>query len=616
MHRTLRSLVLFALVSSLAAGQAEAAAWYLGEIGSRALGRGGAVIVNPEDPSAIWVNPAAITLATGLQLRLEGTFVFHQSTFTRDCGSNDDCGPLVGLERSYRDGTRTYSVTEERSASDDNTVFDPTAGNLGRFGTPSRPDHAVSNQALVQPIPEMFMTLNLDSFGLDGFAVGAGVFAPQAGDYAFGGEEYTRYTLVDRDMLELYYALSAGYRFRRLLAVGASLQGVSAGVRQRITLSADLGGNENPDYDLPADIDVVQHFIPSGNFGLWSAPLSWIDSPFTQGFEIGASMQLGRTVEARGPIALDFANAGPRVQEFLNAPDGDPTKLTIVGAEDAVAVASFNLAPIYRVGAKYGVDSLMDGLMGFEVEADFVYEDWSAYDHIQLGTEGLLMGFGPNDPEPLAAIVQPKDWMGAWSVRVGGELTFLDEMLAVRSGVFYETDAIPNETYSVELMNGQQVGAGVGGSVKLYGVTVDVGYSHMFVFDRTIGDESIVHAENSAPPLFNREPRTRIAMGQYQTSYDVVSVGLKVAFDEMLGFGVHAPAETKPVADTAAPDDISAPTDEAPPEEAPVEEAPVEEAPVEEAPVEPAPEPGSEETPAADEPAAEEPPATPVDERL
>src|SRR5690606_24960723 len=104
----------------------------------------------------------------------------------------------------------------------------------------------------------------------------------------------------------------------------------------------------------------------------------------------------------------------------------------------------------------------------------------------------------------------------------------------LRSGVYYETDAIPNETYAVDLLNGEQIGVGVGGSVKLWGVRLDVGYGHVFLFDRVIGDESIVHAETiKQPALGHTEPRTRVAMGRYSTSYDVLSVALNVAFDEM-----------------------------------------------------------------------------------
>lgn len=573
---SLSSPALALAVALAAAPEANAAAWYLGEISTRALGRGGANIVNPRDPTAMWLNPAAITNSTGLQLQLDGTLVFMSSSFVRDCGPNNDCGP-IDVSRDYGDG-RKYTVDGKgrRAPDPDNDFYAPTKENLGVVGSSVPDGHAVANQAPFQGIPGMWATLNLDSFGLDGIAVGASFFAPRAGDYSFGDDEYTRFTLIERDLVEVYYGVTAAYRFQNWIAIGASLQGVSAGVDQAIKMSADYKGNENPAYDIGVHISTMTHFIPSANFGVWSNPLP--------GLELGASVQLGRSVQASGPLQL--TSFGPEVQELL---DSETIKLI---QDNPTALTAFELPPFYRAGVKYGMQDLWDGLFGFEVEADFVYEQWSTYDHVFLQTTGISMQTTGNDPQPLDPIVQPKDWMDAWSVRLGGEVNFLDEMFALRSGVYYETDAIPNETYAVDLMNGQQVGVGVGGSVKLYGVRLDVGYGHVFMFDRVVGDESIVHAETiKQPGLGHDEPRTRVAMGRYSTSYDVVSVALNVAFDEMLGFGVYAkparetpPAELSPSEPAPAVDE---PTSEPAPE--PAEDAPVEDVTTPPEPAAPAP---------------------------
>lgn len=506
-----------------AATEASAAAWYLGEISTRALGRGGANIVNPGDPTAMWLNPAAITNSTGLQLHLEGAFVFMDASFVRDCGPRNDCGP-IDVNRDYGEGRKYVVDGDGRILDPENDFYPAQKQFIGLPGKPSAPDgHAVRNEAPFQAIPGIWATLNLDSFGLDGIAVGASVFAPRAGDYAFGDEEYTRYTLIDRDLIELYYGITAAYRFQNWIAIGASVQGVSAGVDQRIKMSADLYGSEVPTSDIGVHISTMTHFIPSANFGLWSSPLP--------GLELGASVQLGRSVQAKGPLKLE--SFGPAVQKLI---DAETVKIV---EDNPQALTAFELPPVYRAGIKYGMRDLFDGLFGFELELDFVYEQWSTYDHVFIETSGIAMQIGPNDARPLDPIIQPKDWMDAWSVRLGGEVWFLDEMFALRSGLYYETDAIPNETYAVDLMNGQQVGVGVGGSVKLWGVRLDVGYGHMFLFDRVIGDESIVHAETIKQPGGHTEPRTRIAMGRYSTSYNVLSVAVNIAFDDMFGFGVY-----------------------------------------------------------------------------
>ena len=73
-------------VWALSSSTAQAAGYYVGEIGARSMARGGANMVNPGDPSATWLNPAAITLVSGVQLQLDGNFVQLSSEFTRDCG--------------------------------------------------------------------------------------------------------------------------------------------------------------------------------------------------------------------------------------------------------------------------------------------------------------------------------------------------------------------------------------------------------------------------------------------------------------------------------------------------------------------------------------------------
>jgi long-subunit fatty acid transport protein len=384
------------------------------------------------------------------------------------------------------------------------------------------------NQALPQYVPSFFATFNLDSFGMDGFALGAGFFAPHAGDYQFPDNETTRYTLIDRDLYELFYSVTLAYRFLDWLSIGGSLQGVTSGLKQQIKISADPYGNENPDSDILIELEGFQHFIPSGNFGVWSELLP--------GLELGSSVQLGRQVEATGPLRL--LEFGPGVEELM-ASDGTAPPLVEIEESNPEATVRFTMPPFYRTGLKYSMEKLFGGLMGFDVELDFVYEQWSVFDHISVESKGVGFSFSGGESEPLAPIIQPKNYNDCWSVRLGGQVDFLDRLVQLRSGIFYETAAIPDETYTVELQNGEKVGVGMGVSLQYWGVRLDLGYAHLFLADRVVGEESIIHVENTAPPTLSPgERRTRVAMGQYSASYDMLTVAVNIAFDEMLGFGV------------------------------------------------------------------------------
>ncbi len=531
-----------ALAALLAAPAAHAAAYYVGEIGARSIARGGANLVAPADPTAAWLNPAALSLAKGVQLTVDLNLVFLESSFTRDCGGKPNgCAPPADLHRTYTgtDGSKhVYDVHANRPAPDaDTNEPGPADVNaLGNFDTPSRFDGktAVSNRALVQPVPRIMLSINGDTFGVDGVALGAYVFAPSNGDYDFGTDTPTRYTLIDRDLLEVYYGLALAYRYGDVIGVGAGLQFVTAGVNQRVALSADQYSNEDPDYDLRIKVDVRQDFIPSGNFGVWTNPGKLLG---IGDLMLAGSVQLGRTVKATGPVSIDAI--GKRFQaEFI-----DTNLITLDVAKDATATTEFQLAPFYRVGAQYGLD--LGGGTSFNVEGDFVYEQWSVYDHVFLATKGVTVDTNPNDAVPakeLDPVVQPKDWVDAWSARFGGTLGLFDKMLELHAGGFYETSGIPNATYSVELADGDKVGVGAGVSGTMFGARVDVGYSHVFIFDRTVGNESIVYNGTAGPSILmgGADTETRVAMGKYSAGFDMVNVGVTVAFDEMFGFGAHA----------------------------------------------------------------------------
>ncbi len=539
--KKLHVVIALALSSSMAA-PGLAAAYYVGEIGARSIARGGANLVNPRDPTAAWLNPASLSLARGLELNIDLNLVLLSSSFIRDCGgAAEGCKAPADLHREYAGGEHVYDVTADRPAADPDYARAADPQNLGVLGTPSRFDAggAVTNRAGVQPIPRIMLSWNLDTLGLDGVALGAYVFAPSNGDYGFGDDTPTRYTLVDRDMLELYYGVAAAYRYSHWIAVGASFQLVSAGLDQRVRMSGDLYANEDPAYDIEAHISAYQHAIPSGNFGIWTNPGKALG---IGDLELAGSVQLARSVHATGPIELSFQ---PGFQsDVLDA------GLVTLDATGATATAEFTLAPFYRVGARYGKDDVTgDGknTVAFDVEGDFVYEGWSVYDHIYLATSGVIVDRTPTDAEPgveLDPVVQPKDWTDAWSARLGGTVALWDRLLELHGGGFYETSAIPESTYSVELVCGDKVGVGAGVSGKIAGVRVDVGYSHIFVFDRTVGDSSIVYdgSVGPSPLLGGADTRTRVAMGTYASSFDMLNVGLTWTVDESFGYGVFAPA--------------------------------------------------------------------------
>jgi hypothetical protein len=238
---------------------------------------------------------------------------------------------------------------------------------------------------------------------------------------------------------------------------------------------------------------------------------------------------------------------------------------------------------LWRIGAKYSNDDVLHSgakIVGVELEADYVLEQWSSYDHVFLTTKNLTFSTLDAEPAPLPPIMQPKDWVDAYSVRAGGTVSFFDRILEVHGGAFYESSAIPNSTYTIEVVDGDKLGVGTGVSARMWGARVDVAYGHIFYADRVVGQESIVTAGNVAPPALTggSDPITRVAMGKYTGGLDELNIGLTVAFDELFGFGPHAPAAVVPVVTPppeapATPASDPAPSTETAPTQAPASDA-------------------------------------------
>lgn len=505
------------------AGTAQAAGFEQGEMGVRSMARGGAIVVSPGDPSALWLNPGALANVKGLQLQLGVNLTHLQASFERTCGPDDDCGPRA-VNRTYGDDS---FVVDPAARAD--TLPAANTRNLGKRNTGSKLGGGpLVNQGGIQPIPTFAVAYGMQ-FDEHALTVAGGLWAPNNGvtDFSGGNTQTTaRYTVLDRDLVEAFYGVGVGYRFGRWIGVGATLQGVSAGTRHRLAMSADTNAAENPGYDIIAELDVMQHAIPSASFGLWSNPID--------GIEFGASVQMPRSVKASGPLSIQY---NEDLQDLIDS------GLVNIAQDNPTATAEFELPLTARAGVK-GVFREVA-----ELELDVTYEQWSTYKANKISISGVSIG-----DNPLPPVLQPKELRDTFSVRLGGTVKLFDEHVWLNGGTFYETGATPNETAALDMIDGDKVGGGLGVSLNWLGARFDVGYNMIHVFDRTIGDESIVYNAHQNPLV--AEGRTRVAMGTTKANFHTVMLGVNWAFDE-----TFAPDSTVP----SAPIDVNATSFEATP---------------------------------------------------
>ena len=164
MKNTYLKSIFISLALLSATPDAKAAGIAVGEVGTHALARGGALIANPRAPSAAWLNPAALAFLKGTQLQLHLNAVGLYSSFARNCGTSArGCGP-ANVERTYGNATFTQNG-DGRSPVDENAdppSYPAKEGYLGQLNHPSdfSDGHTVTNQNPWMAVPTFFASFS------------------------------------------------------------------------------------------------------------------------------------------------------------------------------------------------------------------------------------------------------------------------------------------------------------------------------------------------------------------------------------------------------------------------------------------------------------------------
>jgi long-subunit fatty acid transport protein len=164
--------------------------------------------------------------------------------------------------------------------------------------------------------------------------------------------------------------------------------------------------------------------------------------------------------------------------------------------------------------------------------------------NLKLPVTETFKGLGLQDFEITDDIVLPADYINAWSYRVGGDYAVLDKAehsVVVRGGGLYETSAIPANTQSVALVDGNKVGMGLGGTYQFRNrVAFDLGMSRTWILEREITDSLVTRQEvpiNFQSALANPDalsvalvPGQTVGNGSFASKMLFVSAGVTYKF--------------------------------------------------------------------------------------
>ena len=442
---------------ALFASDAFAAGFYLPGRGVRPLGRAGAHVVTGDgNLNSLWYNPANLA---GLD----------ELTLTVDLA-------LINLEFEHARAPRELPDGELRT-------YEP-----------------VRNTAPPKPDPQILIGGPL---GIDGLAWSFGLYAPYLSGHRFPEDGAQRYVLVDNDpSLAGFLHLGVGYEIGENIRVGAGFQNVPAHfvlIAVASGYTGLFGAPEDKDLDILTKIDLVDLFVPSGNFGVWVR--------LAEPLEAAVSAQLPAVFHAK---KAKLTTRLPSHPEFQNAEvQGDTLTSTI------------KFPPILRAGLRFVNPA-------FDIELAVVWEGWSILDELNAEPNDITVtGLPGLGTIPVGPLTIPLKWRDTLSARLGSDFRITDSLTG-RAGYAYETAAIPDETYSVFLADANKHLLSLGATLQLSdSVSVDGGFGYYYMAPRTITN-SVWRQLN---PTDNEGKVTLVvANGTYEQTYVAGGLGVNVAF--------------------------------------------------------------------------------------
>jgi long-subunit fatty acid transport protein len=488
-----RSSIAIVAVTALLSSHALAGGLEVPDLGTVAIGRGTAFVAKADNLSAFYYNPAGLSKSKGPNLLVSGNLVHMSLDYQRAGGD-----PMVIDGMTVSNPAMDYS-----NISPVDGVFDPE-----EYGSVSLKSH-------IGPAPMLVFNWG-DAFRVEGLALSLGLVPPSS----FGTPKYDesgpqRYLMREAHFLMMFPGVGVSYAINRYIQVGGVfLSGMGffeqhLAIRPAPVLSDPISYNEDLGGDADLRIDVKDLFMPTGILGVLSNPLDWL--------EIGAAVKFPVKIEASGKAEY-------------TAPAVDLPNSSFVEGRDKVTLRQ-SFPWMVRAGARY-VHEL------FDIEADFVWENWSSLKEFEIDMEADLnqdtsIENGAIVEMPDAAV--PKNFRDTYSVRLGGDVAVWPKHLTLRAGAYYQSSAYPEnyDTFNLDFPFAEQVG--VGGGLTWHAwkhLDVNAGFLHVFQFDVEV-ENGIVQQQGL--PYDSGEGGLKdigntVNNGLYEVSMNLFGVSLEAHF--------------------------------------------------------------------------------------
>jgi long-subunit fatty acid transport protein len=442
------------------------------------LARGGAVVASVEDPSAVDLNPGALTKLRGAHLYYSHEVTWQRVRFTR---------------------------AETAIPQDPNVVAsqDPFA--------------PVSNQS--DPFALGVMLAASHDLGLDDWTFALSLYGPHgAASQSWPKAGGQRWMTTGYDGVMLFPGASVAWG-RSNFGVGATLQAATMPeLKYRLVVDGTTGDTLAPlagATEVEAELKVSDPFAPTALVGAWFRPTPWL--------ELAAS---GRALPVRFEADGDFSLKNVPGQGAFT-----PEQLAVPGA---AARTTLTLPATAKLGVRVRDAAQVPGAERWDLELDAVWEGWSVMNDQRLELDGEIRLFGA---EPVPDVVLPRRWRDTLSLRLGGAYAPWPGRLRLHAGGYVERGAVDERYAHIDFPSfdraglglGLEVGFALGGGRRL---TVAAGYAHVFQATQNPEERTakVIQHRPLAPCPAECDGRSAVPVnpGRIESSFDQLGLSLHV----------------------------------------------------------------------------------------
>jgi len=438
-----------------------------------------------DDPTAIYFNPAGLSLLGGTRLMIDGTLAWRSFIYDRD------------------------------PAGIDNILEDPAVGS----GTPAGSGVAANSgrSSLFNVVGSPFFAIASD-LGVENLGVGLGFFVPFGGsssfDQAAKSDEYPgaidgpqRWWAIDGTLRALYFTAAGSYRFpKQRLSVGVGFNVIlsqMSSIRARNSDGTDHLVSDGTLLEGRALIDVSSLDVSVSAGIIWE-PLDhlFVGVSYQSQPNFGTSRMTGNTTLILGAVPSSAVTATP--SEFFNAwPD------------------------VTRFSIRYTQPK------EWEVRLFGEFARWSVLNEHCLLNTSVDPRSCRGDPPPGKIVLVPRRWKDAFAIRAGASY-WVSKPIELYFGAGYDGNAIPDSTVDPGLYDNDKYSLSFGGRFALMeDLLLSVTYTQILYPDRTVAPRPHLPGATTgdlSSAGFTEPERDPDAAGLYKHAIGVLDVSVQARF--------------------------------------------------------------------------------------